>query len=663
MIDDDSYHIYNVMSESTNTEDASFTIIKTDSKDPKKKLEGAEFTLQRAGESLKLPTDANGRASFKNISPGSYNLIENKAPDGYKLDQATKQIKVAYDGTVSVSGDNISMQGGKLPTKKVYHQLYPSYPSYMNAMHYGNIDENGDIEFYIYLKPDAQINGGRTNKNTRLNLNLTGGGTINDVQVIDVDPNARSNVRNQMQNQTADNISGQNLINVTAPGTDTISGTDNVPDSYTGKTGYQIKFPTSRFNGDWGFLVKVKASGGSATSSVSYDWLTDNKSVANEARIQESIGLSTKGSNEDGIVINITNEAFPRAPVEVKKVDENGVDALTGATFALIDSNDNIIGHAKAGYDPEKPGLATFGELPPGKYTIEESKAPHHYKKSNVVFDVTVSEDGKVSYKARFKDGNGTPINGVDYILEDVEIGQEVGKTEVTVVNQAMILQEKQTQPDDGRLGWQEGIWEAYGIESYRYTGSYSIANAKKGGKFKIQFDRNLDFKRYVYKIPDLVDGNGKLLAKPYFNYDTNLLTYVFETDATNVSAKIEIVGIIPDKYYATQTNKDTGYNFKIVVDPDSLDASSSNKTLNVNIKTDYYTYDSQGGGGPLTSEYITDIYTDDNGDLYLKAVSYYNPTNMGSGPRKIRLDWMSMKKPKPGLANYIADGYPAFRI
>lgn len=689
-LQDKAYHIYNVMTESTDEKDADFTIIKTDSKDSKKKLSGAKFTLQSPRETISLETDANGQASFRNVSPGTYTLIENTAPAGYKLDQTAKQITVSNDGKVSVKGDNISMQGGKIATVTARHNYYPSYPSYMNAMHYGNIDKDGNIEFYIYLKPEANGSDGSTNKDTRLDLNLAGGGQITEVQVIDVAPNTsyrgyktRSELVTAMENQTANTITGNNVIGVESQYSKTITGNENVKDPFTGKTGYQIKFPASRFDGDWGFLVKVKANGGTSTSTVTYDWLTDNTSVANEAKVQETIGLSTKSSDptsttptNDGVTLNITNEEFPKADIEVTKVDENGVDGLSGATFTLKDADNNPIIDVKASDDQKTKGLASFGKQAPGKYIIEEKKAPQGYKKSNVIFEVTVTDDGKVTYKAKFKDGNGTPINGIDYILEDVEIGQDTGKTQVTVVNQSMTLQEKQNQPDDGRLGWTEGVWEAYGIESYRYSGTYNIANAVKGGKFKIQFDRNLDFRRYVYKIPELKDGNGNLIAKPYFNYDTNLLTYVYEGDYSNVNASINIVGIIPDKYYATQTNKDSGYNFKIVVDPDDpavktmtpavtkpnkQTTTSKNKILPVNIKTDYYAYDSQGGDGPLTSEYVTDVYKGDDGNIYLRAVSYYNPTNMSSGQRTIRLDWLSMRKPRPGLEYYKADGYPAF--
>lgn len=670
-LEDGAYNLYNVMTESTDEKDSSFTIIKTDSKDPNKKLAGAEFTLQSPREKLELQTDANGQINFKNISPGTYNLIENKAPAGYKLDQEPKQITVHNDGTVSVEGNNISMQGGKVATVLARHNYYPSYPSYMNAMHYGSIDEKGNVEFYIYLKPEANSYGGSTDKDTRLNLNLTGGGNITSVEVLDVAPGDRYTTRNIMQDQTASEVKGTNLINVESQYSKTITGNENVKESFTGKTGYQIKFPASRFDGDWGFLVKVKATGGTSTSTVSYDWLTDNPSVANEAKIQKTIGLTTKSSSQpsdptgenptsDVTRVTITNEEFKKSPVELTKLDENKVDGLGGATFTLKDSNGNPIidVQSQAGGEGKTKGLVSFGEQAPGNYTIEEKKAPKGYKNSNVVFDVNVSEDGKVTYKARFKDGDGTPINGLDYILEDVEAGQDATDYNVTVVSQNMKLQEKQSQPDDGRIGWQEGIWEAYGIESYRYNGSYTIGNVVKGGRFKIQFDPNLDFKRYVYEIPDLKDGEGNLLAKPYFNYDTNLLTYVFVKDASNVSASLEIIGIIPDKYFATQTNKTSGYDFKIVVDPDN---PKTENTLNFNVKTDYYGYDSQGGGGPLTSEYITDIYKGDDGEIYMKAVSYYNPTNLSSGPRTVRLDWLSMRKPRPGLEYYRADGYPAF--
>ena len=668
--EDSAFHIYNVMTESTQETDAGFTILKFDSKEQNKKLSGAKFTLQSPEGNVELETDANGRASFSNVSPGTYTLIESKAPKGYKVDTSVKRITVSNDGKVSVAGDNISMQAGKIETELAHHNYEPNYPSYMNALHYGKIDDQGNIEFYIHLKPEANGNDGYTNKNTRLNLNVLGG-TIKSVEVLDVGPGSRDTVKNYMYNQTADQYTGTNLLN--AGGANDITGEGNITDGFTGKIGYQIKFPAVRFggkDGDWGFLVKVKATGSESTA-VSYDWLTDNNKVKDEARIQKAIGLST--SSESGVTLNIGNEPFPKIPVEVTKVRADK-ENLSDATFRLRDSNNKIIGDAKSGED----GKASFGELSPGKYTIEEISAPPGYQKSNVIFDVTVGEDGKVTYKARFKNGSGTPKNGVDYILEEIEAGQGSGKAKIQNVIQSMTLQERQTYPNDGRLGLTEGVWEAYGIESYRYKAEFIISNAKQGGLFKIQFDPNLDFRRYVYEIPELKDKSGAVLAKPYFNYETNLLTYQFtrNVDQELITAHLEIIGIIPDKYYATQTDTINGYNFRIIVDPDDPETAtmtpalsypnksttnSNNKIIDVNIKTDYYVYDSQGGDGPLSSEYIYDIYKDKKGDTYLKAMVYYNPTGLSSGKRTLRFDWLSMNKPRPGLANYKANGLPAF--
>lgn len=672
-LEDKAFQIYNIMQESTDEKEADFTILKTDSKD-KKPLAGAKFTLQSPKETIELVTDSNGRASFSNVSPGTYTLIENKAPEGYKIDQSPKQIEVSQTGSISVTGNNIAASGGTIDTETAHHQYYPRYASYMNSMHYGNVDQKGNIVSYIYLKPESDDGGNGTDKNTRLNLNLNGG-TISKVEVIDVAPdgttgyNTRSSVFSAMQNQNANTITGNNVLN--AGSKNVITGNDPVTDTYTNKTGYQIKFPSARFNNDWGFLVKVtgnKSQG--ATPTFSYDWLTDTKNVADEARIQTSVGLSDKTSStgpsdpsggKDPIILTITNEAFPKAKVQVTKIKEDKT-VLSNATFVLKDSKGNDISTVLA----DANGLADFGELNPGNYTIEESIAPKNYKKSNVIFDVNVAEDGKVTYKARFKDGNGTPINGIDYILEDVEASQQEQPIKVGNVQQYMILQEKQSQPADGRLGTQEGIWEAYGIESYRYKSTFTVSNAKKGGRFKIQFDPHLDFKRYVYEMPKLKDGAGNVIAKPYFNYETNLLTYVFTADVQNtVNTQVEIIGIIPDKFYATQTDKTNGYNFTITLDPDDPNASTANKkVLPVNIKTDYYSYDSQGGSGPLTSEYITDVYKGSDGNIYLKAVSYYNPIAESSGPRKLRYDWLSMNRPQPpSIENYRANGYPAFGI
>ena len=643
-IEDGHYKLYNYISEATQEKEASFTLVKVDSKDPDKRLPGSTFTLMNSNSKTTISTDANGQAKFTNISPGTYNLIENNAPRGYKVDQSPKQVIVDNNGNISVKGSNISMTGGNVQT---FISRNPDWPSYMSALYYGNVDNEGNIEFYIHLQPEAN---GNTNKNTRLNLNLSGG-QITGVEVLDVGPNQRNTVYNSMINQSADTITGNNLINKGVA--NDITGNDGVTDDYTGKTGYQIKFPSERFINDWGFLVKVTAKG-SKTSSVSFDWLTDNNRTSQEAKLQENITLATKDQAHDDILLTVTNEEFPKKPVEITKINSDK-KTLSNTNFVIKDENDHVISTKITGVD----GKADFGNLPAGKYTIEEDKAPVGYIKSKVVFDVTVGEDGSIKYKARFKDNSGVPIPNQDYVIEEVDVGQSAGKPQISQLYQKFWLREKQTNPDEGRTGYQQGIWEAYGLESHVYDASFHIENISPGGRFKIQFDRNLNFKQYVYEIPPLKLG-GKEVAKPYFNYDTNTLTYIFNDDVNVTSGDfdIQIIGIIPDKYYATQTDKNYGYDFNIVFDPDGI-----NTNLPVNIKTDYYGYDDQRG--LATSHYFTDIYTGEDGNEYVKGISYYNPyyTSEGGSPT-LRYDWISADRTaSTGMDNYIASGKPAFEL
>lgn len=89
----------------TEEKPATFTVLKVDKGDTTKTLSGARYRLQGGGyEAKEIETDANGKATFANVRPGTYTLVEQKAPTGYKLDQDTKTITISRDGEIAVSG-------------------------------------------------------------------------------------------------------------------------------------------------------------------------------------------------------------------------------------------------------------------------------------------------------------------------------------------------------------------------------------------------------------------------------------------------------------------------------------------------------------------------------------------------------------------------------
>ena len=652
--DTKSQYIQNSAIDTTKPNPVTFTVVKVDSKDPSKKLAGARFKLLGDNQSSVI-TDDQGKATFSNVLPGTYTLTEEKAPTGYKLDQSQKTINIAEDGTISVNGSNIQSSGNN-ETKLVQHDSEPYWPDYMNAMHYGKINDNGELEFYLYLKPQSDNGAGGTNRDTRLNISIPGV-DITDVSAYDVYPGYRSNVKSAIENQTVNNLQlGKNVIG--ASNNHVITGTQNKQDPYTGKTGYQIYFPQERFENDWGFLVKVKANIGDKQSvSLDYDWLTD-KDTAGQTKLTQNV-IINKSSGEAGEnQLIITNEEFTKSPITITKFgdtfDKDGNrNRLQGAEFVLKDSKGNVI----ANKFTDKNGTADFGQYPPGTYRLEEAQAPDRYQKNGVYFEVVVDDQGQVTYTARFEDGIGTPEAGRDYYIEQGEETDTSKKATVTNVNQRLEYLEN----EPGDIGVKTGVWEAYKFESLKYHADITLSNSAPGTRFEIQFDRNLDFTQYFSEFPKIVI-DGVEVADPYFDYNTNLLTYVFNEKSKGgpATASINLRGIIPDKYYATESKT---YPFTIKVAP-GVAGATGNPVLHKDINADYGPYDS-GSSNSNQFYYFRDVYQKEDGQWYVTVMAYLNPMGFSYGSKTTQFNWITTDYQSDNqIARWSGKGYePLYKL
>ena len=647
-------YIHNSAIDTTKPQPVTFTVVKVDSKDPSKKLAGARFKLLGDNQPSVI-TDSEGKATFSNVLPGTYTLKEEKAPAGYKLDQLQKTITIAEDGTISVNGSNIQLIGGKSQTKLVQHDSAPNWPDYMNAMHYGKINDQGEVEFYLYLKPQSNNGGGGTNRDTRLNISIPGV-NITDVTAYDVSPGYRNNVKYSMEQQNADGyipLLGNNVINVA--NNNKITGAANTTDPYTGKTGYQIYFPQERFENDWGFLVKVKANIGDKQSvSLDYDWLTD-KDTAGQTKLTQNV-IINKSSGEAGEnQLIITNEEFTKSPITITKFgdtfDKDGNrNRLQGAEFVLKDSSGRTLANKFTNYK----GEADFGQYPPGTYRLEEAQAPDGYQKNGVYFEVVVDDQGQVTYNARFEDGIGTPQAGRDYYIEKGEETGDSNKATVTNVNQRLEYLEN----EPGDIGEKTGVWEAYSYESLKYHADITMNNVSPGSRFEIQFDRNFDFTQYFSEFPKIVI-DGKEVADPYFDYNTNLLTYVFndklEKDKTTVTASINLRGIIPDKYYAKETGE---YPFTIKVAAGQKGTKiTGNPNLTKTINADYGQHHSKTGNSNQ-SYYFRDVYQKEDSEWYVTVLTYLNPLGLNYSAKTVKYNWITTDFQSQRIAEWSGKGY-----
>ena len=658
-IDTKSQYIHNSAIDTTKPKPVTFTVVKVDSKDPSKKLSGATFKLLGDNQSSVI-TDSQGKATFSNVLPGTYTLTEEKAPAGYKLDQSQKTITISNDGKISVNGSNIQ-SSGRNETKLVQHNSAPNWPDYMNAMHYGKISDNSELEFYLYLKPESNNGKDGTNRNTRLNISIPGG-NITEVTAYDVSPGYRQNVKYNMEKQSMDKYVsslGNNVIG--ASNNNKIIGTANKTDPYTGKTGYQIYFPQERFANDWGFLVKVKASVGNKQSvSLDYDWLT-NEDTANQTKLTQNV-IINKASGETGEnQLIVPNEEFTKSPITITKFgdtfDENGNrNKLQGAEFVLKDSNRKTI----ANKITNDKGEADFGNYPPGTYRLEEAQAPDGYEKNGVYFEVVVDDKGQVKYNPRFEDGIGTPQAGHDYYIEKGQETGTAGKAKVTNVNQRLEYLEN----EPGDIGTKTGVWEAYSYESLKYHADITLSGVSQGSRFEIQFDRNLDFTQYFSKFPKIVI-DGKEVADPYFDFNTNLLTYVFndklEKNKTTVTASINLRGIIPDKYYAKETGQ---YPFTIKVAPGQTGTQiTGNPNLTEKINADYGRHHSETGDSNQ-SYYFRDVYQKEDGKWYVTVLTYLNPLGVSYSAKTVKYNWITTDFQSNRIAEWSGKGYePLYKL
>ncbi|WP_311491754.1 SpaA isopeptide-forming pilin-related protein [uncultured Anaerococcus sp.] len=636
------YYILNRGNQQIDKKYGSFTLLKTDENGVPQP--GATFRLFRGPE---ITTNQEGKAKFSNIEPGDYNIIETKAPPGYKLADNVN-FRVDLEGKINLTGGKATITGGQTPTATIKHNQWPGY---MNAMHYGTIDSDGNITTYIYLKALGDLNNGSTNKPTKIDIYATNA-NITGVGVFDVNPNDRPTKQREMNLQTVNTNGLSQALN--------IANQFPIKGYYdAGNTKkYTIELPNQRVTNNWGFMVKITAKkdgNGQSTPGIKYDWKTNNGRQGEAELNDNNIALSSENAGQE-TTITIKNEPFERKSVKVYKVRANKKD-LAGATFVLKDADGNPI---KTVVSNEK-GLVDFGDQPEGTYTIEEIDPPDGYIESQLIFDVTVDKAKQVSYNPRFKHSNSEPVKGVDYWIENEVVKDDQTKAKIIKVNQEIKLSEN----GYGEIGTRTGVWEAYGYESYTYKANIELEEVTKDKRFEIQFDPNLDLTQYVNKIPSIYNKEGQEIAKPYMDYQTNLLTYVFTDKASGqVKFDLTIDGIIPSKFYAKTNGK---YNFEIVAGPGLTSSEIKGNThLPFTVEADYGIYDQNDSKekGKNQAYYFREVYKDGE-DWYVKAIAYVNPMSYDRSKSLIRFNWMTTDwDPNKNIVEWPGKGYsPAFEL
>ncbi|HFE9702279.1 TPA: SpaA isopeptide-forming pilin-related protein [Clostridium perfringens] len=259
--------------------------------------------------------------------------------------------------------------------------------------------------------------------------------------------------------------------------------------------------------------------------------------------------------SENGKTIEITHtNKIIKGKVAVKKTDSEIADLnLEGAEFTIYDNNKNSV----ATITTNKDGYAESEPLNYGTYTMQETKAPKGYLLSNKVWDINITEDGKVySYditndviKGKLQivkvdsENEEKPVEGAGFDVIAVNVN---GIKEGTVVDHVVTDKDGFAYTKDLRYGdykfhetdTPKGYWKSDKDYSFSIT---------ENGKTYVKYVKNSPIQAKV-RVIKVDSKDGKPLKGVKFQ--------IRNTDTKKLVEFTNFIGIIPMKTTTLETNK-----------------------------------------------------------------------------------------------------------
>ncbi|MGU8550538.1 SpaA isopeptide-forming pilin-related protein [Clostridium perfringens] len=259
--------------------------------------------------------------------------------------------------------------------------------------------------------------------------------------------------------------------------------------------------------------------------------------------------------SENGKTIEITHtNRVIKGKVAVRKTDSEIADLnLEGAEFTIYDNNKNSV----ATITTNKDGYAESEPLNYGHYTMQETKAPKGYLLSNKVWDINITEDGKVySYditndviKGKLQivkvdsENEEKPVEGAGFDVIAVNVN---GIKEGTVVDHVVTDKNGFAYTKDLRYGdykfhetdTPKGYWKSDKDYSFSIT---------ENGKTYVKYVKNSPIQAKV-RVIKVDSKDGKPLKGVKFQ--------IRNTDTKKLVEFTNFIGIIPMKTTNLETNK-----------------------------------------------------------------------------------------------------------
>ncbi|PFR22990.1 SpaA isopeptide-forming pilin-related protein [Bacillus cereus] len=344
-----------------------FEIVKVDAQDKTKVLSDAEFEVYKDGKKVEtLRTDKTGKVISQKLEPGTYTLKETKAPQGYKLLKEEIEVVVEANKVVQVQVENAKELGSLQVIKKDAES-----GKVLEGAEFRLKNENGQVvgEAKItnkdgVVKFENLVPGKYTLEETKAPEGYKAVEVTVEVNVV-----ANEVVKQEVMNEK---LTGQfEIVKVDAEDKAKVLSDAEFEVYKDGK-----KVETLRTD-KTGKVISQKLEPGTYT-------LKETKAPQGYKLLKEEIEVVVEANKVVQVQVENAKEL---GSLQVIKKDAESGKVLEGAEFKLKNEAGQVVGETKT---TNKDGVVKFESLVPGKYTLEEMKAPEGYKTLEVTVEVNV---------------------------------------------------------------------------------------------------------------------------------------------------------------------------------------------------------------------------------------------------------------------------------
>ncbi|KXX84919.1 adhesin, partial [Bacillus cereus] len=245
--------------------------------------------------------------------------------------------------------------------------------------------------------------------------------------------------------------------------------------------------------------------------------------------------------------------------LQVIKKDAESGKVLSDAEFRLKNENGQVVGETKT---TNKDGVVKFENLVPGKYTLEETKAPEGYKAVEVTVEVNVVANEVVKQEVM----NEKLTGQFEIVKVDAEDKAKVlSDAEFTVYKDGKKVAELKTD-ESGKvmspklpLG-EYTVKETKAPEGYKLSNKewkVTIQNEKEVVKVEAENERILGSLQII-KTDD--KDQAKRLSGAEFTLKDAQGNVVKEGITTDKSGIVKVDGLVPGEYTLEETKAPEGY-------------------------------------------------------------------------------------------------------